>query len=217
MSKVKNDPGFIFENPNTSPQSHREKQGRTAPTRPVIAARKTEIATGASSDTGPDKLCPLHKTKHALNKCKVFRTKPIEERRKFLKEKKICFRCCESDQHVRKSCKVDVRCETCESNSHASAMHIDTSTLNRTVPPKGLPNYGGESGPPVTVPESVSANCMQIGRDEFGGKSCAKNIVVRVYHENDPHKAKTMYAIVDDQSNKTLIKSDFFTIFDIKS
>lgn len=44
-----------------------------------------------------DRQCPIHCKPHPLKKCKAFKEKSIEERRSFLKENHICFRCCDSN------------------------------------------------------------------------------------------------------------------------
>ena len=191
MSRVKNDPGFMYENTVSCSQSNRDRSDRNAPVRPVISARKTEIASNATNNTGLDKLCPLHKTRHPLSQCKGFKFKPMEERRKFLKEKKICFRCLETDQHVKKTCKANVRCEDCGSSNHVSAMHVDSSTPVKTVTPSQSPpaaDYGGESSPLL-----VSSKCIQVCHKTFGGKSCAKTLLVTVFPRGRPEEGKRMY------------------------
>ena len=113
MSRIKNDPEFMYELPSENnskksvvqsaptPKRHRP----SLPSRPLVAARKTDLdQTSLSTRIGPE-LCPLHKTKHSLNKYKAFKAKSFEDRRKFLKDNRICYKCCESDQHVKRDCK----------------------------------------------------------------------------------------------------------------
>ncbi len=76
----------------------------------------------SSSDC--DKLCPIHKKAHPLRKCRIFREKSLEERKAFLKENGICFRCCMSSQHIAKYCKAHVKCTDCGSENHDTALHI---------------------------------------------------------------------------------------------
>ena len=42
----------------------------------------------------------------------------------------------------------------------------------------------------------------------------AKTILVRVYHEKDPVNFRELYAILDEQSNRSLAISEFFDTFD---
>ena len=46
-------------------------------------------------------------------------------------------------------------------------------------------------------------------------ESCTKTILVKVYKTDHPNVAKTVYAIIDDQSNRSLAKSEFFEHFGI--
>ena len=214
MSKIKNDPGFDYERCS---QVFKETPVKSTHFRQTVSARITGITpTVPSPVVGLDKVCPVHKTKHSLNACRGFKAKPIEERRKYLKDKNICFRCCESDQHVKRTCKEDVKCTDCGSSSHPSALHIVKTEPDKNHSPE---THGGEQRKQLggtTSPASVVTSCLQICGTEFSGRSCAKNILVRVYPEGQPSHAQFMYAIVDDQSNRSLAKSAFFTRFDIE-
>ena len=81
-----------------------------------------------------------------------------------------------------------------------------------------MTGHGGEPGSQAaTQPKSLSVNskCTQVCKDQFNGKSCAKTLLVRVYRTDHPNDVQTMYAIIDDQSNRSLAKSDFFENFGI--
>ncbi|CAG2227235.1 unnamed protein product [Mytilus edulis] len=90
--------------------------------------------------------CPLHKAGHTLNDCRGFRKYPIQDRQKFLREKRICFKCCETNEHFASNCTVNVKCAVCGNKRHATAMHIDRNTQNRTQADneKPLAADGGE-------------------------------------------------------------------------
>ena len=49
----------------------------------------------------------------------------------------------------------------------------------------------------------------------FPGSSCAKMVLVNIFPEGDPTKAIKTYAIVDDQSNRSLAKPAIFDQFNI--
>lgn len=72
----------------------------------------------------PNKNCPLHK-KCPLRKCREFREKPLEQRKAFLKENSMCFRCCSSVSHQAKDCKAMIQCSECEMDRHIAALHKD--------------------------------------------------------------------------------------------
>ena len=78
--------------------------------------------------------------------------------------------------------------------------------------------HGGEY-PPINFKasnEPVASKCTQICGSKFSGKSCAKIVLVKVYHKYSPHKSLNAYAIIDDQSNRSLARSDLFDKLGLK-
>ncbi|CAC5390134.1 unnamed protein product [Mytilus coruscus] len=90
----------------------------------VQSHRTYQTVQSDQNNTSSAKRCPLHNSNHSLDKCRGFRMKPIEERRQFLKENKLCFRCFETS-HRQKDCKKSVECNECGNKNHSSALHID--------------------------------------------------------------------------------------------
>ncbi|CAC5372170.1 unnamed protein product [Mytilus coruscus] len=67
-------------------------------------------------------------------------------------------------------------------------------------------------------PDQISTKCTEICDDSadptsFQGKSCAKTLLVKVYPEGKPEVSVTTYAIIDDQSNRSLACSTFIDHF----
>lgn len=91
QSRVRNNSSFFYES-----NSGNQAQGRDSHTSRFdkslhnrnVHVRKTETSTNDNSSK-PKNKCPLHLTDHTLNKCRAFRAKPIEKRKRFLKEKKL--------------------------------------------------------------------------------------------------------------------------------
>ena len=48
---------------------------------------------------------------------------------------------------------------------------------------------------------------------KFSGKSCAKTILVHVFKKDHPQNSLKLYAIIDDQCNRSLAGSGFFDHF----
>ena len=222
MSKIRNDPSLRYDTSNrefTSRSDIRKKEH--------VISRKTEVMNQTANSHQQNK-CPLHKTNHSLNNCRAFRQKSFEERKKWLKEKGYCFKCCDSVEHKSKDCKTEIKCSACQSSRHPSALHIDKS-VHVECPPVSPPSFplqtdlhsasplqfqGGER--PISGEQAVS-KCTEICGDTFGGKSCSKIVLVKVYHRDDPQRFIKTYAILDDQSNKTLARSDLFHMLGIES
>jgi hypothetical protein len=49
----------------------------------------------------------------------------------------------------------------------------------------------------------------------YSGKSCAKILQVNVFQKDNPSETHKMYAIIDDQSNRSLASPAFFDMFNI--
>ncbi|XP_039176794.1 uncharacterized protein LOC120297805 [Crotalus tigris] len=73
--------------------------------------------------------CPIHKFSHSLNDCREFRKKSLDDRKTLLKENRICFKCCDSMDHIAKDCTADVKCHLCNSDRHPAALHLEPKTL----------------------------------------------------------------------------------------
>ncbi|XP_063397214.1 uncharacterized protein LOC134681506 [Mytilus trossulus] len=210
QSKIKNNPSFMYE--YDSVVTNRKEKGNSRNVN--VATKKTELQGNSRSTekSRDDKQCPIHNTNHTLNKCRAFRNKPIDERRKLLKDKNICFRCCESNTHIQRNCPSSgtVKCDICSSN-HATALHVDNFQRNFNTPPIALSSNGGESAQnsePNSSTPVVKAMCSQVCGDYFSGKSCAKTVLVTIYQKNQRANAVKTYALIDDQSNRSLMKPE---------
>lgn len=71
-------------------------------------------------------------------------------------------------------------------------------------------------GPPPQSSEPSSAAYQVCGMSQTA-KSCAKICLVKVYPQDQRDKAINMYVILDDQSNRSLARSDFFDLFNVNS
>ena len=215
MAEMKNDPAFQFEKrvvkkqptlPSQQPRQAISKlpANKTSPWT-MVAARKTEtIPSSTKADA-----CPLHKNSlHSLNDCKHFRQMSVGERKKIILTNGICFKCCSGEKHQAKNCRAEVKCNVCCASSHPTALH-DESTgeqKSRVTATKAKEGdlHEGERRP------TISSACTKV---HGTSKSCAKIIPVRVSTIEEPHKSMLAYAIIDDQSNRSLGTSSLFNYF----
>ncbi|XP_061170947.1 uncharacterized protein LOC133180435 [Saccostrea echinata] len=212
QSRIKNNPSFAYTDRNLHMQKHSDKTLK-------ISSRKTAVSRQPQilRNSGKENQCPLHKTNHSLEQCRAFRTKPFDERRKILKDNNLCYRCCSRD-HKQAECHSDVQCGECGSKFHTSPLHVNRTKVQTSYPWR---NYGGENFTERQVLDSenvnnpaVNSKCTQICGQTFGGKSCAKTILVHVYPKHCPQKSVKIYAVIDDQSNRTLAKPELFDLMD---
>lgn len=218
-ARIRNDPSFACvttsslrtEKPAVSKQKHQLP----------ISVRKTDVspAGGANQTTltdknnmGPDKQCPLHDKPHPLRKCRLFRSKTLEERKSLLKDKRICFRCCSSASHMAKDCKEPIKCRECGSETHNTALHPEPLPLKEKSS-AASEDHGGEQEEPTAT--DVTSKCTEICGNSAGSRSCSKICLVRVYPVGQPERAVKMYTVLDEQSNRSLAKTDFFDLFNI--
>lgn len=103
-----------------------------------IYTHKTEVLLGDRTHTyssrdelkDVDKTCPIHKKPHPLKYCRGFRSKPLDERKTFLREKGGCYRCCATTTHLARDCKASVQCKECGSEAHIAALHPGPPSVN---------------------------------------------------------------------------------------
>lgn len=140
-----------------------------------------------------------------VKKCKLYRDKPIEERQAYVKEHHICYRCCGSIRDFAKDCKAAVRCIECDSPKHTSAMHPDP-----TPAPKSTILEDGDSEEQTENSLSVVLKCTEVCGKSNSPSSCSKISLDKVYPAGHKEKAIKMYAVIYEQSNRSLAKSEFF-------
>ena len=135
------------------------------------------------------KRCPFHdRDGHSLEECKTFATKTLEEKTEWILQAGLCYRCL-SEGHRARDCKQMIRCIICKDKRHNALLHKD----------KQKKPEGGES---------VDTKCASLCGVSEGGISCSKLVLVDVISRERPENICRVYAIIDDQSNTSLITSD---------
>ncbi|XP_061922069.1 uncharacterized protein LOC133662256 isoform X1 [Entelurus aequoreus] len=209
-AKKRNDPSFTHQyNTTANPDKHIVKSFK--PNRP-ISVHKTDILT---TNSDPNECCPLHNKPHPLKRCRTFRNKYLDDRKAFLKEKGICFKCCSSVSHLAKHCQSSVRCYECGSAHHEAAMHPGPSPQMAKAPPP-LKENGGEEEEQYNMPD-VSTSCTDVCGQGQWGRSCSKICLTKMYHKDFKDKAIKAYVILDDQSNRSLARPELFKMFNVDS
>ena len=189
---------------------------------------------------GKGRFCIYHNsTAHSLNFCKAFRNLSVSERKDFLKNKGFCFKCCK-DNHLSSNCKEALYCKLCRDTTHVAALHYNEPRARNSA--QAVTQHGGEvvqtmtphlpvssqrSLPNVPNPvdkthggedTAVNSKCTLVCSNPTSrSKSCAKTFLVKVYPEGKPELGVWCYAILDNQCNCSLAKSEFFDLFDKQS
>ena len=93
-------------------------------------AIKPPVSDGAGpTDNHSNPLCPFCSRNHDLDNCELYSKKTPEQKRAFLREKKMCFGCYGAN-HLSKNCLNRRKCKHC-GRSHPSSLHIDGFQLPR--------------------------------------------------------------------------------------
>ncbi len=221
QAKIRNDPSFSFSSLSylsTTSRTELKPSGKS-----TVNVHRTEVSSptldlqskqSQKRIESPDRQCPIHCKPHPLKKCRTFKEKSVEERRSFLKENQICFRCCDLNEHIAKNCRVPIKCSECNSEWHIAALHPDSVVLTTGKPVKEKEQYGKQT---ETPPTSVTSKCTEICGKFGHGRSCYKICLVSVYQAGNREKAFKVYAVLDEQSNRYLAKTEFFNLFEIEA
>lgn len=216
-ARMRNDPSFIVPSSSSMPPSGEKFIRRT--TRTPVSVQRTEVENielphESHSLDNIRRQCPIHRKPHPLQRCRAFREKSLEERKMFLRENKICFRCCSSTSHQAKDCKAIIKCSECSSDKHIAALHSGPAPWSFKKVARPYEQHGGEEEPSSS--SVTTSNCTEICGDRTAGKSCAKISLVYIYPKGKPETKTKAYAILDDQSNRSLARSAFFEMFNIE-
>ncbi|XP_021370177.1 uncharacterized protein LOC110461161 [Mizuhopecten yessoensis] len=148
--------------------------------------------------------CVIHNAGYPLMECKEFRSKTWEQRRALLMSKGVCYKCLASTEHMSPKCPLDVTCDKCGRKNHLTLMH-------REEPMK---YHGGESKGEPEI--HVAAKRTAIHGKEFRGQSCGKTFLVDVMSSSRPAEKFRVYALIDDQSNRSLVTPELCEMMGIR-
>ncbi|KAK3731876.1 hypothetical protein QZH41_000340 [Actinostola sp. cb2023] len=111
----------------------------------------------------------------------------LDEKTDWIKTARLCFRCL-SDRHVAMDCKKKVKCEICGDERHIALLHKDKTVKDDA--------------------ENVNAKCTAVCDENTGGLSCSKIVLVEAFNKARPNSPYRVYAIIDEQSNASLISTE---------
>ncbi|XP_038077337.1 uncharacterized protein LOC119745185 [Patiria miniata] len=194
QAKVRNDPSL------TTPHDPKQHDA----TKRTVSVRATEVGNLKQPNAGGEH-CPIHKTAHSIVKCRAFLSKNQPQKRAILRNHHLCFKCC-MPQHSARECKANVKCDSCGSDQHMSILHNDhqTQSTERLQKPTN-----------AAQPQITSACSKVQGSMCSAGMSCAKIVPVLVKSKRDQGTCVKTYAIIDDQSNKTIATHKLLDKFNI--
>ena len=203
QAKVKNHPNIlagslqqpVFEGRKENPRDRKtlrtnldgEKEAHQDPPSPVSPVKKW---------------CPYHKCdRHGLTECKAFAAKSLSERTEWIQRAGLCFRCFR-EGHQAKQCEAKVSCTVCGNDRHLALLHKEK--VSEGGKDEKNPQHEGEED----ASKQITNTCTTLCGDNNGGVSCSKILLVDIVKPDEPNVSSRVYAIIDDQSNSSLISSE---------
>ena len=96
-----------------------------------------------------------------------------------------------------------------ESDRHNTALHPGPAPWPEVDPAS---EHGGE-GDGASPQSQVTNKCTKVCGGELTDRSCSKICLVKVFPAGHREKAVKLYAIIDEQSNRSLVRPQFFDMF----
>ena len=135
------------------PTSSSSNRNTSFAARVTVPARKDGSKSVTKDTDFKHKLCDLCNGNHDLDSCAAFNKKSIEERRSFLKDKRMCFGCY-GYNHLSRGCTRKRTCKKCNKR-HPTALHVDDFKSLQTKSNELESNSPQEDG---TETENVQAS-----------------------------------------------------------
>ena len=150
------------------------------------------LATATTSESSEDRPaeygCPLHETdSHSIQECKTFSRKTLKDKQEFIRRHVLCYKCLLRN-HTARSCDTDVKCQICQ-RDHLTMFHANNRSQSQ-----------GTEQNIQSMKTQVPENQPLI--------SCSKTILVDVFHAKKPHHSMRVFAILDEQSNRSLVSPE---------
>nr|XP_033494102.1 uncharacterized protein LOC117264333 [Epinephelus lanceolatus] len=157
----------------------------------------TETENPVQLRTGLKVPCMLcQDSKHRLHSCPEFKGKSLDERRKYVKERKLCYGCLKPG-HSAKECRHRHSCDTCKGR-HPTCLHDDSFSKARPVLISTQSTTNDEAATTLSLSvetEEPSSNTSMI-------------VPVWVSSVSNPGMEMLVYALLDTQSDTVFIDQD---------
>lgn len=189
-AKIKNNPNLLA---NKEAKPYREKKTLKTDIQPTDEKKGDSGNEKQEGRHGKSKHCSFHdRPGHDLPGCKTLLAKTLEERTEWIKDACLCFRCF-SPTHIASRCNVPLKCTICGDRHHSALLHRERQPTLKSEP--------------KSENEGVNPKCTTLC-GLSGGVSCSKTLLVDVYSKRSPHLSKRIYAIINVQSNSSLVTSE---------
>lgn len=132
---------------------------------------------------------------HQLNSCSDFCIKSLEERRRFVREQKLCYGCLKSG-HIASECRYHLVCDICK-GKHPSCLHDNNFIRRMKLEPitESFQSILNSSTNAVTL--SVAGEGQTVNTSMI--------LPVWISTKQNPNCERLVYALLDSQSDTTFV------------
>lgn len=133
--------------------------------------------------------------KHQLSKCPNFSDQPLEEKRTYVKDNKLCYGCLKVG-HNAKDCYHRHTCDICQGR-HPTCLHNDNHKAYER-------SRSSDNTAPSTPKETAAVTALNVTKV---GQSSSTSMIVPVWLSTvqSPSKEELVYALLDTQSDSTFV------------
>ena len=181
---------------------------------PCFLSTETKISKTLHTEIkrkGNRQSCAYHNMSgHSLSECHAFKNLPVDDRRQFVADEKLCFLCFGS--HRAQDCSSNVSCDQCN-GAHCSLLHRNASESRKS---NALENRPGKFQISDQSTFDVRNNCTQICDSNNKMKTCSKTVLVDVRVAGHSNTVRCL-AIIDEQSSDTFCDNKLMNMLRVPS
>ena len=144
------------------------------------------------------RVCPVCSNTHTLSNCEEFKKKPLEERLDSVQSMGLCFGCL-SKGHYSKNYRKRMTCQKC-GRPHPAILHYDPENGNESRDSEKTNSNSNQSS------SNTSSVCHTVG--EMNSVTTSMIVPVWLQHKDSPDREVLVYALLDEASDSTFIKSE---------
>jgi hypothetical protein len=176
------------------------------------SSESTVTSSASNTQASKGQTCPMCSKAHDLDKCNSYLNSSLEDRKKFLIQRRLCFACYHptSRNHVARSCRRKRTCQIC-SKLHPTGLHglramQQPGQFEQPPVPVTTDQNNNQNG--ETVVKTVTS-CLT----ETNNEQIAMSIVmVRLIGDIDPSHEVVVYVALDSMSSASFITKEVWSL-----
>ncbi|XP_032402158.1 uncharacterized protein LOC116709857 [Xiphophorus hellerii] len=176
--------------------------------RPTSSVLHTQVVTETESTKQRSNIKPpcmlCQDNGHKLHSCPQFKGKSLEERRKYIKDKRLCYGCLKPG-HSAKDCRYRLACEMCK-KKHPTCLHDFNYDSNKSQTNQIQTNTE-QAATTLSLNAETNEQCV----------STSMIVPVWVSSEQQPDEERLVYALLDTQSDTVFINQEVSNSLKAKS